>query len=162
MACNYFIYHSYQPPVPPDTMQAVYNYYGNSTPSPFKFYFAYASSPIKWKPYLADVPPAPKLDPNLPQQLPFVFELHQNYPNPFNPTTTISFTLDEPAQTFVTIYNLLGQRVTTLIDVNLPAGEKAIVWNGTDENGREVSSGVYFYLIQSGKHTESKKMTLLR
>jgi flagellar hook assembly protein FlgD len=102
------------------------------------------------------------LDPEQQYQLPLVFELRQNYPNPFNPTTTIAFSLDEPAQTLITIYNLLGQRVTTLIDEFRPAGEHSVIWDGKDEQGKEISSGIYFYLIQSGQHVQAKKMTLLR
>lgn len=155
---SYFIYHNYAAGAIRDTLKAQYNYYGSS-PSPLKFY---AVSPgfVLWLPKLSSAPPAPRLDPM--PRIPLLFSLEQNYPNPLNPRTTIAFMLDAPGQTVITIYNLLGQKVTTLTDEMLPAGPHSIIWDGANENGEAVSSGIYFYTIQSGEHFQSKKMTLLR
>jgi len=90
------------------------------------------------------------------------FELRQNYPNPFNPTTTISFTLDEPGYTTLTIYNLLGQRITWVADEYMEGGEHSAVWNGRNDSGEAVASGIYFYILRSGENVHSQKMTLLR
>jgi hypothetical protein len=94
--------------------------------------------------------------------VPKTFVLDQNYPNPFNPITTIKFALPEPSSVRLEVYNLLGQRVTTLIDKELPAGDYTTVWQGTDDAGQEVASGMYFYRIEAGKYKASKKMMLLK
>ncbi len=85
-----------------------------------------------------------------------------NYPNPFNPETTISFSLNKPGRTELTIYNIKGQKVQTLLNDQLDPGRYEIVWNGKDQNNRSVSSGVYFYKLQSGRHTATKKMILMK
>lgn len=90
------------------------------------------------------------------------FSVSQNYPNPFNPTT--SFSMNLPANTHLcfVIYNVAGQRVRTLIDAHVPAGLVTIAWDGTDENGTPVSSGVYLYRVTAGDMSVTKKMMLLR
>jgi flagellar hook assembly protein FlgD len=93
---------------------------------------------------------------------PYAFSLRQNYPNPFNPATTIAFTLDNPGFTRVTVYNLLGQRVTDLVSDYLDAGPHAVIWDGRNGRGEAVSSGLYFYAIESGEHFETKKMVMVR
>ena len=70
-----------------------------------------------------------------------------NYPNPFNPNTTIDFYLPEPGDVTLEVFNIKGQRVKTLINEHKETGSHNIVWNGTDQNGRFVSSGVYFYRL---------------
>jgi hypothetical protein len=94
--------------------------------------------------------------------IPKEYQLSQNYPNPFNPTTEIDFGL--PKATFVTlkIYNIVGQEVITLIDKSLSAGTYRVRWDGVDGSGRSVSSGVYFYRIRAGDHTQTKRMLLLK
>ena len=94
--------------------------------------------------------------------LPSEYELSQNYPNPFNPRTRIDFAL--PTASFVTldVFNILGQRVKTLVNGQLSAGKKAVIWDGTNEDGEEVSSGVYFYRIKAEEFVDSKKMMLIR
>lgn len=95
--------------------------------------------------------------------LPVVTQLSGNYPNPFNPTTTISFSI---AQTLsfieLEIYNIKGQKVKTLIDEKLTAGNHQVMWNGKDDNGKQVASGIYFYKMKSGNYNETKKMILLK
>lgn len=88
--------------------------------------------------------------------------LSQNYPNPFNPATTIHFALPRASDVKLVIYNILGQRVITLVDEKLSPGEYDVVWNGNDGHGRAVSSGVYFYRIEAAEFVNSKKMLLLK
>jgi len=90
------------------------------------------------------------------------FTLNQNYPNPFNPNTIISFSLDQPGKAVVTIYNILGQMAATPLNEYLDAGNHKVIWDGRNSSGSQVSSGVYFYTIQSGDRFDSKKMLLLR
>jgi len=94
--------------------------------------------------------------------IPTVFALSQNYPNPFNITTTINYALPVDAQVKLVIYNVLGQRVRKLVDGPETAGNKTVIWDGRNDEGREVSSGIYFYCIQAGSFRETKKMSLLK
>jgi hypothetical protein len=98
--------------------------------------------------------------------LPKSFALHQNYPNPFNPTTTIAFSIGEgvigAVHARLDIYNVLGQRVTTLVDDYVEPGRHEYEWDGTDRSGRQVASGLYFYRLIAGRDTETKKMVLLK
>lgn len=94
--------------------------------------------------------------------LPTTYELSQNVPNPFNPTTDVRFALPKAAMVNLTIYNVLGQRVTTLVDDYMNAGYQTVTWNGTDYSGREVSSGVYFYRLSTEQFTDTRKMLLLK
>ena len=93
--------------------------------------------------------------------IPKVVEL-ANYPNPFNPSTTISFSVVEQSDIDISIYNLKGQRVKQLEISNVELGMNEIVWNGDDESGKLVSSGIYFYTIISGDFEVSRKMLLLK
>ncbi len=91
------------------------------------------------------------------------FMLMQNYPNPFNPTTTISFNISQNnTDVNLSIYNLKGQKVITLINGRLNAGIHSIVWNGKDKSGHRASSGVYFYRLKAKKNISFKKMMLLK
>jgi len=104
--------------------------------------------------------PWPGTDPN---SIPLVTDLNGNYPNPFNPETIISFSTTELVEkTEIIIYNLKGQKIKTLLNEILPAGIHSIIWNGTDNNGKNVSSGVYLYKMQAGNYSETKKMLLLK
>jgi hypothetical protein len=88
--------------------------------------------------------------------------LSQNYPNPFNPSTTIEYTLHRKEHVEITIYNLLGQKVRVLVDELKPAGVHRANWDGQDENGQYVASGIYLYRLENGDLGVSKKMVLLR
>lgn len=90
------------------------------------------------------------------------FELRQNYPNPFNPTTAISYQLPAISDVEIAVYNSLGQRVRTLVNARQPAGMYEVKWEGRDEGGNPVGSGVYFYRLQTRNFTETRKMLLLR
>ena len=93
---------------------------------------------------------------------PVEYVLHQNYPNPFNPATTIPFTLSKPADIRIDIFNILGQLVNTLVDEKIVQGEHKVVWNGDDQSGAKVSSGIYFYSLSVNGSRAIKKMTLIR
>ncbi|HEX2897122.1 MAG TPA: PKD domain-containing protein, partial [candidate division Zixibacteria bacterium] len=98
-----------------------------------------------------------------PEELPDVFEVYQNYPNPFNPKTEISFFLPEAAQVSVEIFNILGQRITTLLDGQVNAGLNTLTWNSEDEIGVPVSSGIYFYrILVEDRAPVTKKMILIK
>jgi hypothetical protein len=95
--------------------------------------------------------------------LPKEFSLGQNYPNPFNPTTSINYSLANVTDVKITIYNVMGQKVITLLDENQVAGRYSIQWNGQDRFGQHVSSGVYLYRIEAGdKFIKTKKMMFLK
>jgi len=95
--------------------------------------------------------------------VPNQFALHQNYPNPFNPSTQISFDVPENSGVLsLSIYNVLGQKVSTLTRGKLNAGQYSLEWNATDMSGQSVASGIYFYELKSSKFTARKKMLLLR
>lgn len=96
--------------------------------------------------------------PNLPKQ----FSLSQNYPNPFNPVTEIRYALPEECHAKLTIYNILGQKVKDLVDEYQPAGYKTVKWDGKDNKGVNVATGVYFYRLETEEFTQTKKMLLLR
>jgi len=90
------------------------------------------------------------------------FQVHQNYPNPFNPTTTIAYTLEKNQHITLAIYNVLGQKVKTLVDQKQKSGVHEVVWNGTNDVGKKVVSGVYFYRILTENKSVTKKMALLK
>lgn len=96
------------------------------------------------------------------QVLPVEFSLSQNYPNPFNPATNISYALPANAYVRLTIYNILGQKVKTLVDSEQTAGYKNVIWDGKNDRGEDVSSGIYFYRINAGSFTKTAKMSLLK
>ena len=94
--------------------------------------------------------------------LPQVYALHQNYPNPFNPVTTIRFDVPEESHIRLDVYNVLGQRVQTLVNGNMQPGFHVIRWNGTNDTGTPLASGMYFYIIHSSKFTAVKKLVLMK
>ncbi len=94
--------------------------------------------------------------------IPDNFILEQNYPNPFNPTTTIQFNLPRPVHVSLKIYNALGQEVRHLIDTTMPAGENSIIWDGKNNTGQLVSSGLYVMKLQAGTFTDIKRMTFIK
>jgi hypothetical protein len=90
------------------------------------------------------------------------YNLYQNYPNPFNPTTTIKYELPKNAQVKIEIFDILGQRVKTLVNSRQNRGEHTIVWDGLNSAGKVVSSGIYLYSLQTENFVKTKKMLLLR
>jgi hypothetical protein len=94
--------------------------------------------------------------------IPKTFQLSDNFPNPFNPTTVIQYATPRADQISLEIYNLLGQRVRTLVDGVISAGYHEAVWDGRNENGQQVESGVYFYRLQTGQVGLVKKMLFVK
>jgi YVTN family beta-propeller protein len=90
------------------------------------------------------------------------FAVHQNVPNPFNPVTKIRFTIPDMSPVRLTVYDVAGRRIRTLVDRMLPADNYEISWDGTNNEGRAVASGIYFYRLEAGKYSQTRKMVLLR
>ena len=88
--------------------------------------------------------------------------LQQNYPNPFNPTTNINYSLKENSKVSLSIYNIKGQKVKQLVSEQLSAGQHSVVWNGKDNNGKSVSSGIYFYKLRTDNFEKTRKMILIK
>jgi len=138
--------------------------------SEFKFRFHIVSDSIGtsdgW--YIDDVQISlkPTSVPEEPISIPTCFALHQNYPNPFNPVTSIQYAVGSrqtrPLHTSLKIYNILGQEVRTLVDEPKLPGTYQVIWDGRDDEGNDLASGIYFYRLQTGDSTEAKKMLLLK
>ena len=96
------------------------------------------------------------------KNVPHTFSLHQNYPNPFNPITSLRYDLPEQAQVTLTVYDMLGRKVTQLVNTTQEAGYKSVQWDATNMHGKPVSAGVYLYQIQAGEFVQTKKMVLLK
>ncbi|MHB9030210.1 MAG: FlgD immunoglobulin-like domain containing protein, partial [Candidatus Latescibacterota bacterium] len=93
---------------------------------------------------------------------PHTLALHGNHPNPFNPSTTISFTLPRPAKTSLIVYDITGRKVRELVSGSMTAGEHTAVWDGRDERGKVVSSGVYVAHLRAGTAAASRKMLIIK
>ena len=93
---------------------------------------------------------------------PIEFELYPSYPNPFNPRTSISYSLPENTRVSIRVYDVSSRAVRTLIDMQQTAGRHTTTWNGTDEGGRRVSSGIYFIRLEAGDFRKTRKITLVR
>jgi len=94
--------------------------------------------------------------------IPNQFELYQNYPNPFNPVTTLQYALPGDALVNITIYDIMGRQVKTLINRSQTAGYKSIQWDATNDNNQPVSAGLYLYTIQAGEFRQVRKTVLLK
>ena len=94
--------------------------------------------------------------------IPEEFSLGQNYPNPFNPITQMEYSLPQRSKVVISIYNVLGQEIKSLVNKELDYGYHSVSWDGTDRLGKSVASGVYFTLMRSGGFSQSKKMLLLK
>ncbi|MCP4582491.1 MAG: T9SS type A sorting domain-containing protein [candidate division Zixibacteria bacterium] len=102
------------------------------------------------------------IEDNLETVLPEKFNLYQNYPNPFNPTTIIEFEIQKQSDVEITVFNILGRKIRSLVSENLSAGKYTARWDGTNESGISVASGIYFYSLRIGELTKTKKMVLLK
>ena len=91
-------------------------------------------------------------------ELPLTFDLKQNYPNPFNPSTVIAYQVPQNEMVTLEIYNALGQKVRTLVNETLEAGQYEITWDGKNGSGNQLSSGIYLYRITAGNYTKVMKM----
>ncbi|MFL3045014.1 MAG: M14 family zinc carboxypeptidase [Candidatus Neomarinimicrobiota bacterium] len=94
--------------------------------------------------------------------MPGRYSLLQNYPNPFNPTTTLRYNLPENSHVTITIYDMLGRKVKTLINETQYSGYRSIIWDAIGNNGERASAGIYLYQIQAGEYMQTKKMVLLK
>jgi len=94
--------------------------------------------------------------------VPTAFALDQNYPNPFNPTTTIRYAIPSNANVNLVIYNIQGQKIRTLVSSEQKAGYYQVVWDGRNEMGQTVSSGLYLYRVQAGSFVATQKMLMLK
>jgi hypothetical protein len=97
-----------------------------------------------------------------PGSTPIKFEVYDNYPNPFNPATTINYQLAMNSKVKISIYNTTGQLVRTLVNEYQSAGKKSVVWNGLNDGGQKVSSGIYVYQIKTDNFSASHKMILVQ
>ncbi|HPM01184.1 MAG TPA: T9SS type A sorting domain-containing protein [Candidatus Cloacimonadota bacterium] len=88
--------------------------------------------------------------------------LQGNYPNPFNPTTTIAYQLTKSQPVNITVYNAKGQKVRNLLNSVITAGNHTVVWNGMDDHGKSVSSGIYYYRLSTADHSEVRKAILMK
>ncbi|MCD6117076.1 T9SS type A sorting domain-containing protein, partial [bacterium] len=95
-------------------------------------------------------------------KVPTEFALTQNYPNPFNPETVISYSTPKSAQVRIEIYNALGKKIRTLVDDYVQAGQHQIIWDGKNDNGIQVSTGIYYYIMQSGSFRSMKKAVFMK
>ena len=100
----------------------------------------------------------PTMDFGLPDKL----LLHSNYPNPFNPITSLRYDLPEDGLVNITIYDMMGRKVKTLVNSSQTAGFKSVPWNATNNRNEEVSAGLYLYTIQAGEFRQTKKMVFLK
>jgi flagellar hook assembly protein FlgD len=90
------------------------------------------------------------------------YYLEQNYPNPFNSDTIIQFNIPNSDEVTLSIYDVMGQRICTLVDDNLIAGNYSVSWNGKNDIGNSLPSGIYFYRIETGNYADVKRMILLK
>jgi len=96
------------------------------------------------------------------ENLPMTYQLYQNYPNPFNPYTTINFYLPQGGRVTLSIYNIMGQKVAVLLDGYLERGHGKTIWDGVDQSGKPVATGIYFYRLESDQTSITKRMLLLK
>lgn len=121
-----------------------------------------ASSDIELTDFLIVNPAADFMPVDIKGQLPKSFSLAQNYPNPFNAGTNISFNLPSAGYVELSVYDILGRRVTFLLDGFLPAGNHSATWNGRSGTGESMATGVYFYRLKAEGFDETKKMLLVK
>jgi predicted outer membrane repeat protein len=119
--------------------------------------------PVTWKD--TDIhgnTPADLYTSSVPRPEPAEFALHQNIPNPFNPSTTIKFALPTSGHVVLTLYDITGRQVRTLVEAHTVAGNHSVVWNGQDAQNRTVGSGIYIMQLRHDNNTQTRRMTLLR
>ena len=110
--------------------------------------------------YVSDQPVGVENDGS--NEIPLTFELQQNYPNPFNPSTVISYQLPQNELVNLEIYNALGEKVRTLVNETQDTGKYDVIWDGKNNFGNQLSSGIYLYRLTAGNYVKVMKMVLLR
>lgn len=118
--------------------------------------FAFGSLSVEYIPGLAPLDVANR------DRVPAAYQLEQNYPNPFNPSTRIEFSLVRASQVSLDVFNIAGQKVTTLVKGRQAAGPHAITWDGTDHAGKQVASGIYLYRLKAQDFMQTRKMILVK
>jgi len=93
---------------------------------------------------------------------PVTFGLQESYPNPFNPTTTIHYSVETEGLTSLTVYDMMGREIKSLVSGYMVPNHYSVVWNGTDNYNRQIPSGIYLYRLTSGEFTDMKKVMLLK
>ena len=106
--------------------------------------------------------PASKVDEPANRSIPKSFKLCQNYPNPFNPTTVIRYQVPRAEKVTITVYNLLGREIKVLVNEAKPVGYISIIWDGRDNDNREVANGIYICKMVTGRFSKTIKMILLK
>jgi hypothetical protein len=138
------------------SISAKYDWWGTSSPIPSMF-----SGLVAYDPWLSgEPPPPPKV--STPEELPRDFFVSNNYPNPFNPSTRINYSIPSRGILQITIYNILGQQVKSLYDGRVNAGFYQLSWDGTDNQGMQVGSGIYLINFRFNDSIETRKAVLLR
>ena len=94
--------------------------------------------------------------------IPTTFQVYQNYPNPFNPSTIIQYSLPQAKKVRIVVYDISGKEIALLADKYQNAGTYNVTWNGNNNSGQPVASGIYFYTVQAGNYAQTKKMVLLK
>jgi hypothetical protein len=94
--------------------------------------------------------------------LPGAYALHANYPNPFNPTTVIKYDLPEASSVKLTVFNVLGQQIVTLVNNTVTAGYQSVEWNADNQNGASIPSGIYFYRVEAKSLTSNREFVEVR
>jgi len=117
---------------------------------------------LRFYPIEDTIPQGPKYGAEDPSDLPDQFSVFQSYPNPFNPVCRIDYALPVDCQVTLTIHNILGQKVRTLVNGHQTQGLKSVKWDGKDQQGYQVASGFYFYRIKTDDFAQTKKMLLMK
>jgi hypothetical protein len=146
---------------PSDQFDIPLKIYGNTTPGDTAYVVIYTNDPAL---PVTNVQVIRTMVTGIEGQhaLPSTFDISQNYPNPFNPTTSIKYQLPQVSDVKLLIYNVLGQKVRTLVNDRIEAGYHSVIWDGRNDEGRAVSSGVYIYRFEAGNFTRTMKLMLLK
>jgi len=127
------------------------------------YFYRISSFSTGWSEYSATIAVVLEaLDISNGNNLPLSYKIHQNYPNPFNPTTQIKYDLPEDGVVNITIYDMMGRQISTLVSGQQTAGYNIVQWNATNTLGEPVSAGLYLYTIHAGKFKQTRKMVLLK
>ncbi|MFH1864916.1 MAG: C25 family cysteine peptidase [Candidatus Eisenbacteria bacterium] len=156
-AASYNIYAIAQPPI--DPLPAQMNWWGTTDPSGRKF--VGVGIDIEWEPFLEE-DPGSRGGHHEPDGAVARYDLDQNRPNPFNPTTVVSYAVPRESRVRIAVYDLSGRIVRVLLDEMRPPGKHSVTWNGRNERGLPVGSGVYFCQMQAGSFVKSRKLIVLK
>jgi hypothetical protein len=153
--CN--IYATAQAPV--DSLSAQMNWWGTTNPSGRKFWGVNLG--IRWNPHLESDPGGRGFREDTDQAV-FAWRLDQNAPNPFNPVTVLSYAVPEECRVRIAVYDLRGRLVRVIVDDVRPRGEHGAVWDGKNDTGQRVGSGVYFMRMEAASFRKTRKIVLLK